>query len=211
MHCRRVQGRGAQNGFRRRSRTGSHVHQQLGDQPDQPANQGPVACGENHVRNETCAGEQNRIVTYIRDSYCAESRDLVFVKTSNATEINIKYHYDKTQYLDIFSIFLGFRQNESLPYKSLLYFLISDCENSIEDIFSTSSVYTASMITIPINVLCVFPQANAAYFKGFWSSRFSSESTKDEVFYTSPTENAYVPMMWQSGVFNLRKHTPSLV
>ncbi|KAL5244900.1 hypothetical protein ACI65C_012310 [Semiaphis heraclei] len=45
--------------------------------------------------------------------------------------------------------------------------------------------------------------ANAAYFKGFWSSRFSSESTKDEVFYTSPTENAYVPMMWQSGVFNL--------
>ncbi|VVC43689.1 Hypothetical protein CINCED_3A010028 [Cinara cedri] len=45
--------------------------------------------------------------------------------------------------------------------------------------------------------------ANAAYFKGLWSSKFSSESTKEEVFYTSPTENAYVPMMWQSGMFNL--------
>ncbi|XP_050421989.1 serine protease inhibitor 88Ea-like [Adelges cooleyi] len=45
--------------------------------------------------------------------------------------------------------------------------------------------------------------ANAAYFKGFWSSQFSSESTKDEVFYTSPNENALVPMMWQSGIFNL--------
>lgn len=62
MYCRRVQGRGAQNGFRRRSRTGSHVHQQLGDQPDQPANKGSVARGEDHVRNETCAGERYRFL-----------------------------------------------------------------------------------------------------------------------------------------------------
>ncbi|XP_050541792.1 serine protease inhibitor 88Ea-like [Daktulosphaira vitifoliae] len=44
---------------------------------------------------------------------------------------------------------------------------------------------------------------NAAYFKGLWSSQFASESTKEEVFYISPTENAKVPMMWQSGTFNL--------
>jgi len=119
----------------------------------------------------------------------------------DAIEIH-QYHYDKTQYLEIFFRFpIEFRHNESLLYKSLLYFMISRIPLKTT---STSRVHTC--IPMRINVSCDFPQANAAYFKGFWSSRFSSESTKDEVFYTSPTENAYVPMMWQSGVFNLRKH-----
>jgi len=83
---RRVQGRGAQNGFRRRSRTGSHVHQQLGDQPDQPADQGSVARRQDHVRNETCAGVHHHINRYYfnRANPINDKFDVAFNVTSKS-------------------------------------------------------------------------------------------------------------------------------
>lgn len=44
--------------------------------------------------------------------------------------------------------------------------------------------------------------ANAAYFKGLWSSKFDAEHTKKENFYVSPEKIAIVDMMKQVGTFN---------
>lgn len=42
----------------------------------------------------------------------------------------------------MFSVSLGFRQNVRLPYKSLLYFIISDCANPIEAILDVTRIYS---------------------------------------------------------------------
>jgi len=57
---RRVQGRSAPNGLRRRPRSGSRVHQQLGGQPDQRSDQGPDTHVDDIVRHEARAGKQRR-------------------------------------------------------------------------------------------------------------------------------------------------------
>lgn len=44
--------------------------------------------------------------------------------------------------------------------------------------------------------------ANAAYFKGMWSSKFEAEHTKKENFYVSPEKIVVVDMMNQVGTFN---------
>lgn len=43
--------------------------------------------------------------------------------------------------------------------------------------------------------------ANAAFFKGKWESRFSSEDTHKDLFYVTPSENTFVDMMTQEGTF----------
>uniref|UniRef100_A0A336MIP5 CSON001726 protein n=1 Tax=Culicoides sonorensis TaxID=179676 RepID=A0A336MIP5_CULSO len=44
--------------------------------------------------------------------------------------------------------------------------------------------------------------ANAANFKGLWSSKFEMEHTKKEIFYVRPDKNVFVDMMKQVGTFN---------
>ncbi|EDW14209.1 serine protease inhibitor 88Ea [Drosophila mojavensis] len=45
--------------------------------------------------------------------------------------------------------------------------------------------------------------ANAAYFKGQWSSRFNADKTQQMPFYTSSEKYSFVPMMKQKGNFLL--------
>lgn len=48
----------------------------------------------------------------------------------------------------------------------------------------------------------VYSQANAAYFKGLWKSRFLPAKSKKETFFISSTEKSLVTMMRQKGTFN---------
>ena len=57
-------------------------------------------------------------------------------------------------------------------------------------------------ITASTNVVL----ANAAYFKGAWASKFDSQFTKREIFYTSPEKLSFVQMMNKNGSFNHGKH-----
>lgn len=44
--------------------------------------------------------------------------------------------------------------------------------------------------------------ANAAYFKGLWSSKFDADNTEKELFYKKPDQYTFVDMMKQVGSFN---------
>lgn len=43
---------------------------------------------------------------------------------------------------------------------------------------------------------------NAAFFKGMWEYKFDPSLTQVMVFYVSPSQNTFVPMMTQEGTFN---------
>nr|XP_017013222.2 serine protease inhibitor 42Dd [Drosophila takahashii] len=45
---------------------------------------------------------------------------------------------------------------------------------------------------------------NAAFFKGYWKSRFKRKSTKVMTFHISDTQKVLVPMMSQVGIFKMR-------
>lgn len=59
-----------------------------------------------------------------------------------------------------------------------------------------------SIVMIQINITILYLQANAAYFKGLWKSKFQANTTKKEVFFIDSTRKAQVMMMRQKDTFN---------
>lgn len=45
--------------------------------------------------------------------------------------------------------------------------------------------------------------ANAAYFKGKWANQFDPKDTTQDVFYTKPDKQSFVPMMHKRGTYSL--------
>lgn len=52
-----------------------------------------------------------------------------------------------------------------------------------------------------VNVIILFVQANAAYFKGNWEQQFKKSNTKLALFYVSQKEVTPTMMMYQKGSF----------
>ncbi|XP_014294378.1 serine protease inhibitor 88Ea [Halyomorpha halys] len=65
-------------------------------------------------------------------------------------------------------------------------------KDQIKNLLSPEQVNEATQLVL----------ANAAYFKGWWKSKFQPESTSKELFYISNSQNAFVMMMKQKSTFN---------
>lgn len=68
-------------------------------------------------------------------------------------------------------------------------------KNNIKDLLPEDGVTQATKLVL----------ANAAYFKGVWSSKFPAERTKKEPFFVSETRQTLVPFMKQKGTFHYSK------
>jgi len=99
--------------------------------PTRPTSKSRTCCPreKSRTRRDLCWWAYNRIIIHSGFLLCRTSRSQIS-QNLDAIEI-LKYHYDKTQYFFCFPI--EFRQNESLLYKSLLYFMISDNTKPIEN------------------------------------------------------------------------------
>lgn len=65
-------------------------------------------------------------------------------------------------------------------------------KNNIRDLLPPGSIGTDTKVVL----------ANAAYFKGQWSSKFDKEDTEKKIFYEHSRMPVYVDMMRQRGSFN---------
>lgn len=65
-------------------------------------------------------------------------------------------------------------------------------KNNIRDLLPPGSISTDTKVVL----------ANAAYFKGQWSSKFDKEETQKKIFYEHSRMPVYVDMMRQRGSFN---------
>ncbi|CAH1110257.1 unnamed protein product [Psylliodes chrysocephalus] len=63
--------------------------------------------------------------------------------------------------------------------------------NMIKDLLPPGTIDTQTNLVL----------VNAAYFKGLWENKFPPESTRQEVFYVSPTKQISVNMMHVEGTF----------
>lgn len=71
-------------------------------------------------------------------------------------------------------------------------FVANVTDNNIKDILADGTITQETLLVL----------ANAAFFKGSWKSQFDPEFTEKEIFYTSPTEHAFVDMMSKTGTYN---------
>lgn len=65
-------------------------------------------------------------------------------------------------------------------------------KNNIKDLLPPGSISTDTKVVL----------ANAAYFKGHWTSKFDKEETQKKIFYEHSRMPVYVDMMKQKGSFN---------
>lgn len=65
-------------------------------------------------------------------------------------------------------------------------------KNNIKELLPPGSISTDTKVVL----------ANAAYFKGQWSSKFDKEDTQKKIFYEHSRMPVYVDMMRQRGSFN---------
>lgn len=97
--------------------------------------------------------------------------------------------------LDLFKdeiVKTDFNTNAQGALKMINDWVANTTKNQIKDLLSAGQITEITKIVL----------ANAAYFKGWWKSKFQPESTSKELFYISNSENAFVMMMKQKSTFN---------
>ncbi|KAH8359163.1 hypothetical protein KR093_004876, partial [Drosophila rubida] len=86
---------------------------------------------------------------------------------------------------------LNIKDNAEATRVQINNWIANVTHNEIKDMIASGDIDSRTQLVL----------ANAAYFKGQWSSRFSTEKTKQMPFHTSTEKVSFVPMMKQKGVF----------
>lgn len=87
---------------------------------------------------------------------------------------------------------LDFRHKPEDSLNEINNFVKESTKGNIPSLLSPGDVTTETKVVL----------ANAAYFKGSWSSKFDTRDTKREIFYSRPDQMAFVEMMSKNGSFN---------
>lgn len=87
---------------------------------------------------------------------------------------------------------LNFQKDPKAARVAINQWIANQTKNQIKDLIPEDAITANTKLVL----------ANAAYFKGLWSSQFQPERTKKEVFYVSPDRQTFVPMMKQKGTFS---------
>ncbi|XP_034484605.1 serine protease inhibitor 88Ea [Drosophila innubila] len=88
---------------------------------------------------------------------------------------------------------LNIRDNAEQTRQQINSWIANVTHDQIKDMIASGDIDSSTQLVL----------ANAAYFKGQWSSRFSAEKTKQMPFHTSSDKVSFVPMMSQKGTFLL--------
>lgn len=88
---------------------------------------------------------------------------------------------------------LNIKDNAEATRLQINNWIANVTHNEIKDMIASGDIDSRTQLVL----------ANAAYFKGQWSSRFSAEKTKQMPFHTSTDKVSFVPMMKQKGIFLL--------
>lgn len=86
---------------------------------------------------------------------------------------------------------LNIRDNVEQTRQEINGWIANVTNNQIKDMITAGDIDSSTQLVL----------ANAAYFKGQWSSQFSVETTKQMPFHTSSDKVSFVPMMSQKGTF----------
>ncbi|XP_060646232.1 serine protease inhibitor 88Ea-like [Drosophila nasuta] len=86
---------------------------------------------------------------------------------------------------------LNIKDNAEATRQQINNWIANVTHNEIKDMLSSGDIDSRTQLVL----------ANAAYFKGQWSSRFSAENTAQMPFHTSAEKVSFVPMMKQKGIF----------
>ncbi|XP_030559568.1 serine protease inhibitor 88Ea-like isoform X1 [Drosophila novamexicana] len=88
---------------------------------------------------------------------------------------------------------LNIRDNAELTRQQINSWIANVTHDQIKDMLAAGDIDSRTQLVL----------ANAAYFKGQWSSRFNADKTEQMLFYTSSENYSFVPMMKQKGNFLL--------
>ncbi|CAH1399283.1 unnamed protein product [Nezara viridula] len=86
----------------------------------------------------------------------------------------------------------NFAEDPQGSLKKINDWVAKKTKNEIKDLLSADQINEGTRIVL----------ANAAYFKGWWKSKFQPESTSKELFYISNSQNTFVRMMKQKNSFS---------
>ncbi|KRF78944.1 serine protease inhibitor 88Ea isoform X2 [Drosophila virilis] len=88
---------------------------------------------------------------------------------------------------------LNIRDNAEQTRQQINSWIANVTHDQIKDMLAAGDIDSRTQLVL----------ANAAYFKGQWSSRFNADKTEQMLFYTSSENYSFVPMMKQKGNFLL--------
>nr|XP_013102058.1 unnamed protein product [Stomoxys calcitrans] len=111
---------------------------------------------------------------------------IYFEKSINLAECMKENFIDELESLD-------FRNKAEEGRKEINNWIANITRNEIPEMLSPGDVSSESQMVL----------ANAAYFKGQWSDKFDANDTTQEIFYTTPSQHSFVPMMHKRGTFNM--------
>ncbi|XP_023297743.2 serine protease inhibitor 88Ea [Lucilia cuprina] len=145
------------------------------------------AKNKKHINNAYRLEKQTRFTRAKNSSVEFASADKIyFDKSINVSPCLSENFPDELEKLD-------FRNNAEASRMSINHWIAEITRNEIPEMLNPGDVTTESEMVL----------ANAAYFKGQWSDKFDPKDTKQEIFYTSPSQHSFVPMMHKRGTFNL--------
>lgn len=87
---------------------------------------------------------------------------------------------------------LDFHGDAEQARKHINAFVANVTSDNIKDVLQEGQITAATNLVL----------ANAAFFKGDWASKFDRERTEMGIFYASPEQREFVPMMSRTGNYN---------
>ncbi|XP_075145357.1 serpin 88Ea [Haematobia irritans] len=111
---------------------------------------------------------------------------IYFEKSINLAECMKENFVDELESLD-------FRNKAEEGRMEINNWIANVTRNEIPEMLNPGDVSSDSQMVL----------ANAAYFKGQWSDKFDANDTTQEIFYTTPSQYSFVPMMHKRGTFNM--------
>lgn len=140
-----------------------------------------------HVNNAYRLEKQLRFTRSKNSSVEFSSADkLYFDKTVNVSPCLAENFRDELETLD-------FGNDSETSRMNINHWIAEVTRNEIPEMLAVGDVTPETEMVL----------ANAAYFKGQWADKFDANDTKQEIFYTSPSQQSFVPMMHKRGTFNL--------
>ncbi|KAM6218005.1 antithrombin-III isoform 1-T1 [Rhynchocyon petersi] len=90
---------------------------------------------------------------------------------------------------------LDFKENAEQSRVTINNWVANKTEGRITDVIPPEAITEFTVLVL----------VNTIYFKGLWKSKFSSENTRNELFYKADGETCPVSMMYQEGKFRYRR------
>lgn len=145
------------------------------------------ATDKNHVHRAYRIEKQQRFVRSKKMPLKFASADKIYFNEDIKVNDCMKdFFYDELESVD-------FRTKSEECRQNINRWIANITENEIAEMLTPGDVTPETQVVL----------ANAAYFKGQWANQFDPKDTTQDVFYTKPDKQSFVPMMHRRGSYNL--------